>query len=58
MEGSTKYDLVVNGQPLDKDKEKLSSRNSKSKGRSNPLFIRLEDARNSVKFGIIKGNTS
>jgi hypothetical protein len=33
MEGSTKYDLVVRGQPIDRDKGKISGRNSKSKGR-------------------------
>jgi hypothetical protein len=34
MEGLTKDALVVRGRPLDRDKDKLSCRNSKSKGRS------------------------
>jgi hypothetical protein len=34
MEGSTKDALVVRGRPVDRDKGKLSNRNSKSKGRS------------------------
>jgi hypothetical protein len=33
MEGSTKDALVVRGQPIDRDKGKLSGRNPKSKGR-------------------------
>jgi hypothetical protein len=37
MEGLTKDYLVVRGRPIDKDKGKLSSRNSKSKGRSKSL---------------------
>ena len=37
MEGSTKDALVVRGWPIDKDKGKLSSRKSKSKGRSKSL---------------------
>jgi hypothetical protein len=32
MEGSTKYDLVVKGQMVDRDKGKFSSRKSNSKG--------------------------
>ena len=34
MEGSTKDALVVRGRLIDRDKGKLSGRNSKSKGRS------------------------
>jgi hypothetical protein len=34
MEGSTEDDLVVRGRPVERDKGKLSSINSKSKGRS------------------------
>ena len=37
MEGSTKDALVVRGQSVDKDKGKLSGRNSKLKGRSKSL---------------------
>jgi hypothetical protein len=37
MEGSTKDELVVRVQPIDIDKGKFSSRNSKSKGRSKSL---------------------
>jgi hypothetical protein len=33
MEGSTKDALVVRGRPIDREKEKFSSRKSKSKGR-------------------------
>ena len=33
MKGLTKDDLMVRGQPVDRDKEKFSHRNSKSKGR-------------------------
>jgi hypothetical protein len=32
MEGSTKYDLVVRAQPVDRDKGKFSGRKFKSKG--------------------------
>jgi hypothetical protein len=34
MEGSNKDSLMVRGRLIDKDKGKLSGRNSKSKGRS------------------------
>jgi hypothetical protein len=37
MEGSTKDALVVRGQPIDRDKRKLSGRKSKSKGRYKSL---------------------
>jgi hypothetical protein len=37
MEGSTKDDLVVRGQPVDKGKGKLSGRKCKSKGRYKSL---------------------
>jgi hypothetical protein len=37
MEGSTKDDLVVRGRPVERDKGKLSSRKSKSKGRSKSM---------------------
>jgi hypothetical protein len=32
VEGLTKYELVVRGQSVDRDKGKFSGRNSKSKG--------------------------
>jgi hypothetical protein len=34
MEGLTKYALMVRGRAIDRDKGKLSGRNSKLKGRS------------------------
>jgi hypothetical protein len=37
MEGSTKDELVVGGQLVDRDKGKLSGRNYKLKGRSKSL---------------------
>jgi hypothetical protein len=39
MEGLTKYALVVRGQPIDKDKGKLSGRKSKSKGISKSTIL-------------------
>jgi CxxC motif-containing protein (DUF1111 family) len=48
MEGSTKDALVVGGRPVDRDKGKLSGRNSKSKGRSKS---RVQSTRRCWKCG-------
>jgi hypothetical protein len=58
MEGLITDDLVVRGRLVDKDKGKLSNRNSKSRGRYKSMFIRQEDVGNVVNLGIMKGTAS